>query len=268
MASRSAPVPNRLQGKVALVTGASSGIGRACADRFIAEGADVVAGDIDESGLARLADDHGDRVVTVPCDVTSEPDVERLFSVGVERLGGVDVVVANAGKGTYSLLADHELDAWKEIIDLCLTGVFLTLKHASRSMRDNGSVITVASLNAIQPAEGMAAYCAAKAGAAHLSRVAAMELGHRGIRVNTVAPGLVETNATAGMWMVPGIVEEFVDNSSLGRFAHPSEIAAVVAFLASDDAGFMSSSFLSIDGGGNTGRYPDLPGAFRRFTGG
>lgn len=268
MAVDTTPVPNRLNGKVAIVTGAASGIGRAVTDRFVAEGARVVAGDIDQVGLGRLVDDHGDAVVTAHCDVTSEADVENLFTVATTTFGGTDVVVANAGKGTFSSLAEHTLEAWQEIIDLCLTGVFLTLKHASRSMRDGGSVVTIASLNAIQPAEGMAAYCAAKAGAAHLSQVAAMELGHRGIRVNTVAPGLVQTNATAAMWMVPGVVEEFVENSTLGRFAHPSEIAAVVAFLASDDAGFMSASFVSVDGGGNTRRYPDIPGGLRRLTDG
>lgn len=267
MAAEQTPVTDRLANKTAVVTGAASGIGRAVTDRFVREGARVVAGDIDEVGLQRLTQDHGDAVMTAQCDVTKESDVENLFALATQRFGGTDIVVANAGKGTFASLADHPLEAWQEIIDLCLTGVFLTLKHASRSMLDNGSVITVASLNAIQPAEGMAAYCAAKAGAAHLSRVAAMEMGHRGIRVNTVAPGLVETNATAGMWMVPGVVDEFMENSTLGRFAQPSEIASVVAFLASDDAAFMSSSFVSIDGGGNTGRYPDIPGGLRRLTG-
>jgi NAD(P)-dependent dehydrogenase (short-subunit alcohol dehydrogenase family) len=95
-----------------------------------------------------------------------------------------------------------------------------------------------------------------------------MELGHRGIRVNSIAPGLVETNATAAMWMVPGIVEEFVENSTLGRFAHPDEVANVAAFLASDDAGFMSASFVSVDGGGNTRRYPDIMGTLTRLAGG
>jgi NAD(P)-dependent dehydrogenase (short-subunit alcohol dehydrogenase family) len=257
--------PDRLAGKVAVVTGAAAGIGRAVTDRLVAEGARVMAGDIDTTGLESLTADHPAEVATMRCDVTIEADVEALFARAAEQFGGSDIVVANAGKGTFGLLADHSLEAWREIIDLCLTGVFLTLKHASRSMRDNGSVITIASLNAIQPAEGMAAYCAAKAGATHLSRVAAMELGHRGIRVNTVAPGLVETNATAGLFMVPGVVDEFVENATLGRFAQPDEIASVVAFLASDEAGFMSSSFVSVDGGGNTGRYPDIPGGLRRL---
>jgi NAD(P)-dependent dehydrogenase (short-subunit alcohol dehydrogenase family) len=221
---------SRLADKVALVTGAASGIGRAITTRFLAEGALVVGGDIDADGLARLEGEfgtHGDgtqhtNLATALCDVTSESDVEALFALATERFGGCDIVVANAGKGHFASFADHTLESWQEIIDLCLTGVFLTIKHASRSMNDNGSVITISSLNAIQPAEGMAAYCTSKAGVAMMTRVAAMELGHRGIRVNSIAPGLVETNATAAMWMVPGIVEEFVENSTLAASPTPT----------------------------------------------
>ena len=258
---------SRLSGKVAVVTGASSGIGRAIARRYVSEGAQVVGGDIDAAGLEALGEELGDAFVGTRCDVTDEADVEALFALADERFGGSDIAVANAGKGHFALLADHTLEDWKEIIDLCVTGVFLTLKHASRSLRDNGSVIVISSLNGIQPSAGMAAYCTAKAGVAMMSRVAAMELGVRGIRSNTIAPGLIETNATAAMWMIPKIVEDFVENSTLGRFAQPEEVAAVAAFLASDDAGFMSASFVSVDGGGNTGRYPNLPQIFSGLGG-
>jgi len=255
----------RLDGKVALVTGAAAGIGRAIVDRLIADGAVVVAGDIDDAGLAALADAHGSRVHTAHCDVTDEASVEATAALAV-ALGGLDIAVANAGKGAFSSIVDHPLEAWQEIIDLCLTGVFLTVKHAGRVMNDGGSIVNIASLNAIQPAAGMAAYCTAKAGVAMFTRVAAMELGARGIRVNTVAPGLVETNATAAFWMVPGVVDEFVDNTTLGRFAVPADIAATVAFLVGPDAGFVSAGFFSVDGGASTKRYPDLPGAFARLA--
>jgi NAD(P)-dependent dehydrogenase (short-subunit alcohol dehydrogenase family) len=255
----------RLDGKVALVTGAAAGIGRAIVDRLVAEGATVVAGDIDDAGLASLADTHGARVHTAHCDVTDEASVEAAAALAVP-LGGLDIAVANAGKGAFSSIVDHPLEAWQEIIDLCLTGVFLTVKHAGRVMNDGGAIVNIASLNAIQPAAGMAAYCTAKAGVAMFTKVAAMELGARGIRVNTVAPGLVETNATAAFWMVPGVVDEFVDNTTLGRFAVPADIAATVAFLVGPDAGFVSAGFFSVDGGASTKRYPDLPGAFARLA--
>jgi NAD(P)-dependent dehydrogenase (short-subunit alcohol dehydrogenase family) len=253
----------RLTAQVAAVTGAAAGIGRAIAERFIDEGASVIAGDIDDAGLASLAAAFPDAVTAVHCDVTSEAQIEAMMALG-DQFGGLDIAVANAGKGSFSMITEQPLEAWQEIIDLCLTGVFLTVKHAARHMRDGGSIINIASLNAIQPAEGMSAYCTAKAGVAMFTRVAAMELGHRRIRVNTVAPGLVETNATAAFWMVPGVVEEFIDNTTLGRFARPDDVASMALFLASSDASFVSGSCFSVDGGAATKRYPDLPGAFAR----
>jgi NAD(P)-dependent dehydrogenase (short-subunit alcohol dehydrogenase family) len=255
-----------LADKVALVTGAAAGIGRAITDRFVTEGAVVIAGDVDEPGLVALADTHGDRVVTQLCDVTSEASVAALADLAVAR-GGLDIAVANAGRGAFAMIVDHPLEEWQQIIDLCLTGVFLTVKHAGRVMNDGGSIVNIASLNAIQPSAGMAAYCTAKAGVAMLTRVAAMELGHRGIRVNTVAPGLVETNATSAFWMVPGVVEEFTDNTTLGRFAQPTDIADMVAFLAGPQSTFVSAGFYSVDGGAATKRYPDLPAAFAKLAG-
>ena len=113
----------------------------------------------------------------------------------------------------------------------------------------------------------MSAYCAAKAGVAMLTRVAAMELGHRQVRVNTIAPGLVETPLSAGFWAIPGVVEEFVENTTVGRFASPDDIAALALFLASDESSFVSGSLYAVDGGAATKRYPDLPAAFARIEG-
>ena len=251
-----------LTNKTAFVTGASSGIGRAIADRYLDEGARVIATDIDATGLASLRDTAPDRVHVVSADVTDEDSMHAAVASGVDAFGGIDVVVANAGAGTYGLIHEHDLADWKRIIDLCLVGVFITLKSTAPHVRDGGSVITISSLNAIQPSAGMSAYCAAKAGVAMLTRVAAMEMGARGIRVNTIAPGLVRTNATAGMFAVPEVIRQFEENAPLGRHASPGEIAGVATFLASDESAFMSASFVSVDGGGNTGRYPTLPSIF------
>jgi NAD(P)-dependent dehydrogenase (short-subunit alcohol dehydrogenase family) len=253
-------------GRLTLVTGAANGIGRAIVDRLVADGSRVIAGDIDTAGLATLQADHGDRVVTQLCDVTDEASVAAIAELA-RSLGGLDAAIANAGKGGYGMIVDQPLADWQEIIDLCLTGVFLTVKHAGRVMNDGGSIVNIASLNAIQPSAGMAAYCTAKAGVAMLTRVAAMELGHRGIRVNTVAPGLVETNATSAFFLVPGVVEEFVDNTTVGRFAQPADVADMVAFLVGPGSTFVSAGFFSVDGGASTKRYPDLPGAFERLAG-
>lgn len=254
-----------LSGRLALVTGAASGIGRSITERFLASGATVLAADIDDAGLAALRDAHGDSVVPMHCDVTSP---ESLALVGEEATlrGGLHIAVANAGRGTFSTIVDHPVDEWRAIIDLCLTGVFLTVQQAGRVMVDGGSIITIASLNATQPAAGMSAYCAAKAGVVMLTEVAAMELGARGIRVNSIAPGLVETNATGAFFMIPGVVDEFVENTTLGRFAQPADIAGMTLFLASDDSSFVSGSLFRVDGGASTKRYPDLPAAFARLA--
>jgi NAD(P)-dependent dehydrogenase (short-subunit alcohol dehydrogenase family) len=254
-----------LEGKVAVVTGAASGIGRAVALRFAEEGAVVVAGDVDEAGLASLGTELGPGACTpVVGSVTEEADVEALAAAAVHGHGRLDVCVANAGAGGFGLIEDLPLDEWRRVVDLCLTGVFLTLKHCGRHMAEGGSIVTVASLNAVQPSAGMGAYCAAKAGVKELSRVAAMELGARGVRVNCVGPGLVQTAATGAFWLVPGLVEEFEENTTVGRFAQPEDVAAVVAFLASDQASFVSGAFWLVDGGASTGRYPDLLAAMAR----
>lgn len=255
-------------GKIALVTGGASGIGAAIVRRFAAEGARVVLGDIDETGLAGIAKELGETVVTHRCDVTDEADIAALADLAAERFGGLDIAVANAGAGGSAEIVDHDADAFRRVVDLCLNGAFLTVKHAGRVIRDSGrggAIVTIASLNAVQPGRGMAAYCAAKAGVVALTEVAAMELGRHGIRVNSVAPGLIRTPATSGIWQIPGVLEEFTDNTTLGRFGSPDEVAALVCFLSSDEATFISGSMHQVDGGARTKRYPDVMAAVERI---
>jgi len=264
-------VSGRLDGAVAVVTGAASGIGRAVARRFAAEGASVVAGDIDDAGLATLAGELGPACTPRQADVTVEADQEALVAEALARFGRLDVAVANAGAGFASLLVDHPLEEWRGIVDLCLTGVFLTVKHAGRAMVDagtGGSIITIASLNAVQPGRGMGAYCSAKAGVAMLTEVAALELGPAGVRCNAIAPGLVMTAATEPLRTLPGVIDEYVENTPLGRTATPDEIAGVAAFLASGEAGFMNGALVAVDGGARTRRYPDVIAGIERMLGG
>jgi NAD(P)-dependent dehydrogenase (short-subunit alcohol dehydrogenase family) len=257
----------RFEGKVAVVTGGAAGIGLATTRRLVAEGGRVVVGDVDEAALAAVADELGEAVAAVRCDVTVEADVERLAETALERYGSLDVAFANAGIGSVGRLVDADAGEWSRVLDVNLTGPFLTIKHAARRMAGGGSIVVTASLNAVQAGAGMGAYCCSKAGVAMLTQVAALELGPSGIRVNAVGPGLVRTQLTEGAFLLPAIVDEYEENTPLGRHATPEEIANVVAFLASDEAGFVSGSLYLIDGGAHTMRYPDIPARLADFAG-
>ena len=254
------PHPSRFAGKVALITGGASGIGLATARRVVAEGGRVVVGDVNDEALAAAASELGDAVAAVRCDVTVEADVEALAAAAVERFGRLDVACANAGIGAIARLVDADLAEWSRVLDVNLTGPFLTIKHAARRMGRGGAIVVTASLNAVQPGIGMGAYCSSKAGVAMLAQVAALELGPAGIRVNAVGPGLVRTALTDAAFLLPSIVDEFEENAPLGRHAAPEEVANLVAFLASDEAAYVSGSLYLVDGGAHTKRYPDMLG--------
>lgn len=245
--------------KTAVVVGGASGIGWATCRLLHERGATVVVADVNEQAAAERAAELGDRARALHVDVTEETSVEALFASVVDVEGAPDTVVGCAGLSALGLITDLGLDEWKMTVDVCLTGAFLVLKHAGRVLRDGGSITTVASLNGRQPAQGMAAYCSAKAGVLMLTEVAALELGSRGIRVNAVSPGLVDTPLTAGVSLVPGLREDYLENMPLGRAGEPEEIAEMIAFIASDAASWMTGATVDLNGGAHTGRYPDMP---------
>ncbi len=232
--------------KVTVVIGGASGIGAA---------------------TARVLSDSGHRVVVadlpgtpcdIPVDVTDETSVAALLDGVVAEHGSLHGVVNCAGVSTLSRVVDHDAAEWRRVVDVCLTGAFLVLKHAGQRVADGGSLVTLSSLNARQPGSGLAAYCAAKAGLVALTEVTALELGARGVRVNAVAPGLVVTPLTAPAMDIPGVREDYLDNTALGRSGEPEEIAGAVRFLLSDDAAWITGETLGIDGGARLKRYPDL----------
>ena len=249
----------RLNEKIAIVTGGASGIGLATVRRFVAEGARVMIGDIDGARAEEVAGQLGQDVAGVRCDVSVESDVVALVHATEERFGQPDVAFANAGIGAFASIVDAELEEWTRVLQVNLVGPMLTIKHAARRMPAGGSIILTASLNAVQPARGMSAYCCSKAGLAMLAEVAALELGPRGIRVNAIGPGLVRTPLTNDMWSMPALVADFDENAPLDTTTSADDVANLVAFLASDESSSITGSLHLIDRGAHSKRYPDLP---------
>jgi NAD(P)-dependent dehydrogenase (short-subunit alcohol dehydrogenase family) len=229
----------------------------------VAEGARVVVGDRNAGLLVEAEKELGAAAAAVEIDVTREADVERAVAVAVSRFGRLDVAVNNAGVGFAVPLVEQTEAQWDTVVDVCLKGVFLCLKHEARAMTTGGVIVNIASINARQPAEGLSAYCAAKAGVEMLTRCAAMELGRRRIRVVGIGPGLVDTPLTTFQQERPHVRDAFLSEIPLGRVGTPGDIANAAVFLASDDASWISGDTLFVDGAELTKKYPELS-SFRR----
>jgi NAD(P)-dependent dehydrogenase (short-subunit alcohol dehydrogenase family) len=258
---------DRLAGKVGVITGGASGIGAECARRFVAEGARVVLGDRNPDGLAALEKELGpDACATTMVDVTSEADVDQLIGHAVSTFGTPDLAVNAAGVGWYSPVHQHSVEQWDQVVNVCLRGVFLALRAESKAMVDNaqpGVIINIASINAIVPAEGMSAYCSAKAGVEMLTRCAAMELGPHGVRVVGIGPGFVETPLTEYARAIPAVQDAYVASIPLGRVGTPGDIANAAVFLASDEASWITGTTIYVDGAEANKGYPDLGALIR-----
>ena len=244
---------NRLAGKVAVVTGAGSGIGLATARRFAAEGAKVVCGDADDEAGGKAATEVGGLYVAV--DVTSEPEVRALFQAAVDEYGGVDIAFNNAGispPDDDSILTT-ELDAWRRVQDVNLTSVYLCCKYAIGQMRirGGGSVINTASFVAVLgSATSQISYTASKGGVLAMSRELGVQFARLRIRVNALCPGPVNTSMLQELFAKdPERAARRLVHVPMGRFAEADEIAAAVTFLASDDASFVTASTFLVDGG-------------------
>ena len=248
---------DRLDGRHALVTGAASGIGLECARVLSQAGARVTLVDIAEDAVTRYAAELGDRAQGLVADVTDEERLEKAVSAAADAFGPLHIAVNAAGSGTFGSVTELPLSEWRRVIDLNLTGVFLSVKHEALRMADGGSIVNIASLNARQPAVGFAAYCTSKAGVEMLTKVAAMDLAERRIRVNAIAPGLIDTPLTAG-FKGTEIEDEYLENILLGRGGQPADVASVALFLASDASSWMTGDMLLVDGGAHTMRYPQI----------
>ncbi|MFC8045323.1 SDR family NAD(P)-dependent oxidoreductase [Nocardia sp. NPDC057353] len=243
----------------AVVIGGASGIGAAIVRALAAAGAPVTVADRDVAAARTLAAELGAEPAAL--DVTDEDSVAALFE---SVPGPVDFVVNTAGVSVLGLLTELPADKWRRVLDVCLTGAFLTIKHAAPRLAAGGSIAVLSSLNARQPAIGMGAYCSAKAGLGMLVEVAALELAPRGIRVNAIAPGLVRTPLTAASLELPGVEADYLANTPLGRAGTPEEIADAALYLRR--AGWLTGETLDLNGGAHLLRYPDVHGHIRRAT--
>ncbi|MCZ8130284.1 MAG: SDR family NAD(P)-dependent oxidoreductase [Steroidobacteraceae bacterium] len=256
----------KLEGKVAIVTGAASGLGLATARRFAREGARVVCADVDEQAAARLAGElaaEGSRAIAVAVDVTREQDVRRMVETTAQAFGGVDVLVANAGIAGVGSVETTSRETWDRVLAVNLTGVWLCNRAVVPAMRarGGGSVINQASIAGLVGFSGIAPYAAAKAGVIGLTRQAAVEYAATGIRFNAVCPGTVVTPlvvrtyeerggiATGARQSLDDALRANAARIPMQRFGTPEDVASMVAFLASAEAAWITGAVFPVDGG-------------------
>ena len=245
-----------LTGRIAIVTGASRGIGSAIAGALAEQGAEVVLSSRKQADLDSEAERINARfpgkATAVAAHAGRQEDLERLVSAVMERSGRIDILVNNAASNPYfGPLLDAELPAWDKTFEVNLRGVFLLTKlvYAASMESHGGAVVNVASVGGIRPGLGLGVYNITKAGVIMLTRQLAMELGAK-VRVNAVAPGLVKTRFAEALWGNEEILKRVVSSNPMGRIGEPDEIAGAVVFLVSDAASYVNGEVIVIDGGG------------------
>jgi NAD(P)-dependent dehydrogenase (short-subunit alcohol dehydrogenase family) len=258
----------RLDGKAALVTGGGSGLGRAIALRYVAEGARVLVTDVNLAGceetLAAMHELHRSRAVARRVDVSREPEVEAAVADVVQRWGGLDVMVANAGIGAPGFLADLPLEDWQRVLDVNLTGVFLCARHAVRAMRERdrgGSILVMSSVAGLHGTAMLGAYGPTKAAVLQLVQTLALEGAPSRIRANALCPVWTESPMVDAFVQGMGLTREqgekmLTRDIPLRRLGKPDDVAWAAVYLAADESAFVTGVALPIDGGHMAGRLP------------
>ena len=240
-----------LKGQIAVVTGGAQGLGFAIAERFVAEGARVVLGDVNLDGTEDAAKRLGgnDIAVAARCDVTDAGQVESLVGTAVERFGGLDIMVNNAGITRDATLRKMTEEQFDQVIAVHLKGTWNGIRKAAAIMRENkrGAIVNMSSVSGKVGMIGQTNYSAAKAGIVGMTKAAAKELAYLGLRVNAIAPGLIRSAMTEAM--PQRIWDEKVAEIPMGRVGEPSEVASVALFLASDLSSYMTGTVMEVTGG-------------------
>jgi meso-butanediol dehydrogenase / (S,S)-butanediol dehydrogenase / diacetyl reductase len=249
----------RFEGKVAVITGGASGIGAATARQLASEGAKIVLADIGDEGGKSLALTIGAAAMAVRCDVSRAEDVEALVKTVLSVYGRIDILFNNAGIGSFANSVELAPADWERVIAVDLHSVYYACHFAIPHMPPGSAIINTASISGMGGDYRFAAYNAAKGAVINYTRALAIDHAKDGIRVNALCPGLVETPITAGVQQLPGLQEDWHRRIPMGRAAQPEEMAKVVAFLASNDASYMTGSIVVADGGttAHTGQ-PDV----------
>lgn len=245
-----------LEGRVAIVTGGSRGIGFATAQELAARGAQVVISsrrkeELDDA-VARLNSKGGENVIGLAAHAGRQEDIDLLVKTAMDRFGAIDILIVNAGTNPYmGTTVDIDIGAWDKVFEVNVRGAFLLIQAATRAWmyEHGGSIVTIASTAGLHPSAGLGTYGVSKAALIQLTKQLAFELADRKIRLNAVAPGVIQTRFAEALWKEESTAGALKSRTPMARIGTPDEVAGAVAFLASDAASYITGSVLTIDGG-------------------